>query len=153
MKNLLRAISVLLFVMIFLPLISEAQTALFEGSQLVIASDSTAGVQLHLAASAPMGHEYRVVSTTSSSSSGNPGSLGIKDQTANAWRLTISPQGNVGIGSTKPGARLELESGDVYVKEIGRGVILQSGASQCWRINVDGSGVLSTTAVPCPVAN
>jgi parallel beta-helix repeat protein len=58
--------------------------------------------------------------------------------------------GNVGIGTTAPGAKLQVTGGDVYVTTIGTGLILKSPNGSCFRLTVSDSGALSTAAVTCP---
>lgn len=59
---------------------------------------------------------------------------------------------NVGIGTTSPDSKLEVENGDVYVDNAAglNGVILRSGTGTCYRITVADPGVLVVTAIPCP---
>lgn len=65
-------------------------------------------------------------------------------------RIRIGAAGNVGINETTPGTALEVGGGDVYVNNSANGVILRSPNGSCWRITVDNTGTLSTTAVSCP---
>lgn len=91
-------------------------------------------------------------------SNANPGVnfLGTKDdnpliiKTNNAERMRVLSNGNVGIGNTSPGTKLEVGGGDIYVNNSANGVILKSPDGSCWRITVDNSGNLTTTAVTCP---
>ncbi|MBI5217420.1 MAG: hypothetical protein HY958_00625 [Bacteroidia bacterium] len=58
--------------------------------------------------------------------------------------------GNVGIGTTGPGAKLQIANGDVNVETIGTGIILHSPDGSCYRVTVANGGALVTTAVACP---
>lgn len=60
------------------------------------------------------------------------------------------PQGNVGIGTTTPGAKLQIASGDIYIEDASRGVIMRSPNGQCWRMTVNNSGQPTFTAIACP---
>lgn len=65
-------------------------------------------------------------------------------------KMRINEEGNVGIGTTAPNARLEIADGDVYIKDINKGIIMTSQDGQCWRGTINNSGVLEFVAVECP---
>jgi hypothetical protein len=48
------------------------------------------------------------------------------------------------------GARAEVIDGDVYVKNLNRGVIMKSSNGTCYRVRVNNAGKLIAVAVPCP---
>jgi hypothetical protein len=58
--------------------------------------------------------------------------------------------GNFGIGTISPTTKLQVSAGDVYVDNIGNGVILKSPNGSCWRVTVDNTGNLVRTAITCP---
>jgi hypothetical protein len=58
--------------------------------------------------------------------------------------------GNAGIGTTDPHAKLEVKSGDVYINNIGSGVIMKSPNGGCWRMTVDNSGAPVFSSITCP---
>jgi hypothetical protein len=72
------------------------------------------------------------------------------DQTNRTTKFVVGFDGKVGIGTDSPGAKLQVQEGDVYVETIGKGVIISSPDGQCWRITVDNSGNLATSSVTCP---
>ncbi len=65
-------------------------------------------------------------------------------------RIRIDEAGNVGIGTSNANTKLEVSGGDIYINEIGRGIILRSPDGQCWRLTPDNNGSPRFTAVECP---
>ena len=45
---------------------------------------------------------------------------------------------------------LKISNSDVYVNNIGSGVIMKSPNGQCWRVTVDNSGGFVSTSITCP---
>lgn len=70
--------------------------------------------------------------------------------TSRQERVRIDEEGNVGIGTASPAARLQVKSGDVYLEDVGTGIITKSPDGNCWRMTVDNSGNIVTTAITCP---
>ena len=64
--------------------------------------------------------------------------------------LYIKRGGLVGIGTSSPAAKLEIADGDIYIKDIDKGIIMTSPNGQCWRGTINNSGVLQFSAIPCP---
>jgi hypothetical protein len=56
------------------------------------------------------GHQYTLYGGVS-----NAGNLDIYDQTAGAYRFTLSSSGYVGVGTTSPGAKLDIENGTALI--------------------------------------
>ena len=75
--------------------------------RLHIASASTTGSALLLDNSDTGGHTYKLLSSGTSNTNG-AGHFRIYDTTAATDRLWISSTGNVGIGTTNPGTKLEV---------------------------------------------
>lgn len=69
-------------------------------------------------------------------------------------RMVIMGNGNIGIGNfvpnNAPKSKLQIQNGDVYLENIGSGVIIKSPNGQCWRITIDNTGNLLRTAITCP---
>jgi hypothetical protein len=65
-------------------------------------------------------------------------------------RMRITNDGNIGIGTTVPKAKLEVKDGDVYVNDPTKGIILKSPNGGCWRVTIDNTGNFVRTAITCP---
>lgn len=65
-------------------------------------------------------------------------------------RLFLKGNGNIGIGTTSPAAKLHVTNGDVYISNVNRGIVMRSSNGQCWRYVPDNSGILTGTPIPCP---
>ncbi len=57
---------------------------------------------------------------------------------------------NFGLGTSTPNSKLEVASGDVYISDINKGVIMKSPNGSCWRGTVNNSGQLSFQETTCP---
>ena len=68
----------------------------------------------------------------------------------NNERVTIKNGGNVGVGTTNPNSKLTISGGDVNILDIGAGIIMKSPDGSCWRVTIDNSGALVSTAITCP---
>lgn len=69
---------------------------------------------------------------------------------SNAWKDAYFA-GNVGIGTTAPGAKLGVSGGDITTKDAGKGLIVKTpNGSACYRLGVDNSGNVTSTSVACP---
>jgi len=71
-------------------------------------------------------------------------------QTAKTERLRITTDGNVGISTTNPKAKLQVTDGDIYIEDVNKGVIMKSPNGNCWRMTIDNSGTQIITAITCP---
>lgn len=82
--------------------------------------------------------------------------LAFEYESSGGWHqmLAIDTNGNVGIGTSdgtnQPKAKLQVTGGDVYIENIGSGIIMKSPNGNCWRITIDDSGNLIRTAITCP---
>jgi hypothetical protein len=62
----------------------------------------------------------------------------------------INPSGNVGIGVELPRAKIHIQSGDIYLEDATKGVIMKSPDGSCWRMTVSNSGAPVFTKIACP---
>jgi hypothetical protein len=69
--------------------------------------------------------------------------------TNNTPRLAILNTGEVGIGTDSPSTALEVV-GDIYLSQVGDGVIMKSPDGNCWRVTVDNAGAFVSTSIVCP---
>lgn len=65
-------------------------------------------------------------------------------------KMLMSAEGYLGIGTTRPKAKLQIADGDIYIEDINKGVIMRSPNGQCWRMNIDNNGNTVNTAINCP---
>jgi hypothetical protein len=86
-----------------------------------------------------------------------PGNWGIMNHNNSKWAFKINgTNNNIGIGlnnvanSETPKSRLHVYGGDVNIDQIGSGIIMKSPNGQCWRVTVDNTGALVSTAITCP---
>ncbi|HKH46652.1 MAG TPA: NosD domain-containing protein [Thermoanaerobaculia bacterium] len=74
----------------------------------------------------------------------------LRVRTGGVTRLMVLSNGKVGVGTSVPGAKLQVASGDLYVSTVGNGVILRSPNGSCFRMTVSNAGTLGAAAVACP---
>ncbi len=72
------------------------------------------------------------------------------DQFGTARHLVVKAGGNMGLGTTDPKSKLHVSSGDVYIDNSARGVIMKSPSGQCWRMTVNNAGTPVFTNITCP---
>ena len=67
---------------------------------------------------------------------------------ATAYDILLNPLGgNVGIGTTSPASKLEVDGGDIEVDDSASGLILRSPDGTRYRVTVANGGTLSVSAV------
>ncbi len=62
----------------------------------------------------------------------------------------IVKNGNFGVGTNEPNAKVHVTDGDVYISDINKGIIMKSPNGQCWRGTINNNGVLEFNATACP---
>lgn len=65
-------------------------------------------------------------------------------------KMVLSVEGNLGVGTTNPGAKIQIADGDIFIEDINKGVIMKSPNGMCWRMTIDDTGNMVTTQVTCP---
>jgi len=100
----------------------------------------------------PTNNGLRVQTNLAGGSVASFGSNGVfqVDSTGTAGgRLHIAENGNVGIGTNAPAAKLVVNGGSIFVTNPST-LIITSPNGACWGITVNDQGALSTFSVPCP---
>ena len=64
------------------------------------------------------------------------------------FNLFLRNDGNVGIGTGEPVAKLQIADGDIYIQDINRGIIMKSPDGKCWRGTLNESGQLTFIELP-----
>lgn len=70
--------------------------------------------------------------------------------TASTVRMRILANGNVGIGTSAAKSKVHVATGDVYVEQVGSGIIMKSPNGNCWRVTVSNTGTFASAAITCP---
>ncbi len=65
-------------------------------------------------------------------------------------KARLIANGNLGLGTTNPRTKLQVENGDIYINSITSGVIMKSPNGGCWRMTVSNTGTPIFTAITCP---
>lgn len=78
----------------------------------------------------------------------NNHSLSFVTGGTNTRMFINAANGNIGIGSEEPVARLQVKDGDIFVEDINRGIIMKSPDGNCWRGVLNNSGQLEFTLLP-----
>ncbi len=124
---------------------SNSQTIASSAQGLLTLNGSHAGgTWINVGNSSTGGRIWNTIATGSGNGEG-PGKLLVRDATAGAVRMAFETNGNVGIGTTFPGARLEVAAPDAAVRvrnlnDPGGGFILNSwSALQLGMFNPSGA--------------
>lgn len=84
-------------------------------------------------------------------STSNTYNLGVNTGNWRSINSTIYFNGsNVGVGASTPAAKLQVNSGDIYVDTVGSGIILRSANGICWRVTVGNTGAFTSASTTCP---
>jgi hypothetical protein len=64
------------------------------------------------------------------------------------FNLFLRNDGNVGIGTGEPIAKLQVADGDIFIQDIDRGIIMKSPDGKCWRGILNNLGQLQFSELP-----
>lgn len=131
------------------------------GAAIKLIEGKTAA-RIHLATNDGAAGQNFVIENVSNSADGNS-MLIFRSLTpnllCNSVGMLIHPNGNIKIGgacdgsTTKleiPKAKLQITSGDVYLDDATKGIIMKNTAGQCYRVTVGTAGALVSTLITCP---
>lgn len=101
----------------------------------------------------PSNTQFTLIVGGTTNTAGGVGNFSIFNQNTFTHSLVATKLNNfVGIGMSNggtPRSRLHVFAGDVNIDQIGSGIIMKSPNGSCWRVTVNNSGALVTTAIPC----
>jgi hypothetical protein len=58
------------------------------------------------------------------------------------FNLFLKDNGNFGIGTGEPLAKLQVADGDIFIQDINKGIIMKSPDGSCWRGTMNNNGLL-----------
>ena len=61
----------------------------------------------------------------------------------------IYENGNIGVDTYDPVAKIQVKNGDIFIEDINRGIIMKSPDGNCWRGTLNNSGSLQFIQVNC----
>lgn len=89
-----------------------------------------------------------IIGTTS-----NSNSLSFVTGSTNTRMFIDGDNGNIGIGSGDPVAKLQVKDGDIYIEDINRGIIMKSPDGNCWRGVLNNLGQIEFVLLPDCIPN
>ncbi len=82
------------------------------------------------------------------------GGYGAGPQSGGNPLFILDRTGKMGLGLTgynaTPKAQVHVATGDVYIENIGSGIIMKSPNGTCWRMTVSNAGAGQFTSITCP---
>lgn len=76
--------------------------------------------------------------------------MGLDEIGSSTERMRLTNDGNLGVGTETPVARIQVADGDIYIEDINNGVIMKSPNGSCWRMTMNNDGTFRSTSIPCP---
>jgi hypothetical protein len=64
--------------------------------------------------------------------------------------MGIDAASKIGIGTSTINSKLTVTGGDVYITDVGSGLIQKSPDGSCWRLTISDLGVVTATSITCP---
>jgi hypothetical protein len=61
----------------------------------------------------------------------------------------VFENGNIGLDTYNPVAKLQIKNGDIFIEDIDRGIVMKSPDGNCWRGKLDNNGALQFVQVNC----
>jgi hypothetical protein len=61
----------------------------------------------------------------------------------------VFENGNIGVDTYNPVAKLQVNNGDIFIEDIDRGIVMKSPDGNCWRGKLDNNGALQFVQVNC----
>ena len=120
------------------------------GSTNVGIGTTAPAFKLHVNDSSNTGLRVETVATGGTVASfGGNGAFQIDANGVAGGRFTVKENGNTGIGTNNPNARLQVAGGSIYIMQP-NSLVITSPDGACWFITVNNSGVLSTFTLTCP---
>lgn len=120
-------------------------------SKLHILADENEAAELRLEHRLTGNHQYsQIYLGTHTIRAGNAENLVF---TTPEGKTTVFQTEKMGIGTSEPGAKLQIAGGDVFVEDINSGIIMKSPDGRCWRGTMTNGGTLAFSEIACPVGN
>jgi hypothetical protein len=100
--------------------------------------------------SASLGTNGNAIAISTTSPNGSIRFLSNPYQSGLIEMMRLDVNGNLGLGTKNPTAKFEIADGDIYIKDIDKGIIMTSPDGQCWKGTINNSGILEFASIPCP---